>query len=105
MQLFDDVVMLEFLKDEYESDSRSSIILPDAVKEKLQGRGNSLISPHYFKVVAVGPDCKRVKPGDRIFPKPPTFQNPSAFQACLVWIDSKKEERYIVHESSIAGVE
>jgi hypothetical protein len=97
--------MLEFMKEEYDEENKSSIILPEGSKDKIVGKGNSLISPHYFKVTDIGPKCKFVKKGDRIFPKPPSYQVPAAFQACLVWINGKREERYIISESNIAGIE
>ena len=106
MKVFDDIVVLELLKEEYEQDQRrGSIIKPDSVKEKEEGPGGERIPFHFFSVVMVGPDCVKVKAGDRVFPKPPNLYNPGGLKGVTIWINGKKEARFVIKEADIAGVE
>ena len=106
MKVFDDIVVLELLKEEYEQDQRrGSIIKPDSVKEKEEGQGGERIPFHFFKVVAKGPKCVKVEIGDRVFPKPPTLYNPGGLKGVVLWINGKKENRFVIREEDIAGVE
>ena len=106
MKVFDDIVVLELLKNEYEADQKiSKIIKPETVKDKEEGPGGERIPFHYFSVVMVGPDCVKVKAGDRVFPKPPTLYNPGGLKGVVIWVNGKKENRFVIREEDIAGVE
>jgi len=106
MKVFDDIVVLELLKNEYEADQKiSRIIKPETVKDKEEGPGGERIPFHYFSVVAKGPKCVKVEVGDRVFPKPPTLYNPGGLKGIVLWVNGKKESRFVIREEDIAGVE
>ena len=106
MKIFGDIVMLELLRDEYESDQKAGMIIkPDMVKDKEEGPGGERIPFHYFRVVDTGPDVENVKVGDRVFPKPPDLYHPATLKGIVIWINGKKEARFIIQEADIGGVE
>jgi hypothetical protein len=106
MKVFDDIVVLEFQKEEWEQEkAKSKIFIPDTIRERTEGKEQEMCPPHFFKVVEVGPNCTKVKIGDRVFPKPPSLQNPARFIGIRVYIDGKLEPRHIIREEDIAGVE
>ncbi len=106
MKLFDDIVLLELQKEEWSKESeKSPIIRPDMVKEREEGLDKTRVPYHFFKVIAVGPKCKKVKIGNRVFPKPPTLHSQGHMQMMFIWVEGKKEARFILREEDIAGVE
>lgn len=106
MKLFDDMIMLEYQKDEWEQEkNKSRIVLPDNAKERTEGKDQEMVPPHFFRVVDTGPDCKRVNVGDRIIPKPPSLQNPARFMGIKIWMNGKLETRHVIRESDVGGIE
>ena len=106
MKLFKDSILLEFQKDEWDAEKRKSrIVRPDRVSEKEEGQYQEKAPIHFFKIVAIGPDCKEVKIGDRVIPRPPDINYPSGMQPLMMWEGGEKVVKYIMLESSLAGVE
>lgn len=107
MELFDDIIMLEFQEKEYqEFQERGRIVIPDKVKERMAGGEQKQgVSQHFFKVTGTGPDCKKVKIGDRIFLKPPTATCPGIMQAINIFPEGEKQVRFIIREQDVAGIE
>ena len=105
MQVFDDVIILELQEKEWEEEGRKSpIIRPDTAKEREEGSDKARIPYHFFKVVQIGPNCLKAKVGDRIIPKPPSVETPPMMMIG-VWVNGKKETKYILTDKSVAGVE
>jgi hypothetical protein len=104
--LFGDAILLEFLKEEWDKEQKASpIVIPSTVQEKDKGKYFEKEIWHFFRVLAIGPECHKVQVGDRLIPKPPSMQcNPTPYPI-IMWINGKRETRYIVQEQNIAGVE
>ena len=106
MKLFDDTVLLELVQDEWDAeDSKSRIITPQTVKEKRDGTHQEKIPWHFFKVIAVGSDCKKVEVGDRVFPKTPNLHCQPQLIPIFLWINDEKVMKFEIRESDVGGVE
>jgi len=107
MKVFDDVIFLELLEDDWKFEvSKSKIVLPGTVKERQEGAMRERIPFHFFRVVDVGPDCKKVKIGDRLVPKVPTPECPSMLVPIKTYDKHGKEHvLFETQEKYVAGVE
>ena len=106
MRLLYDTVHLELQKEEWEKDKRKDIIIrPDQAAEREDGKLGEKIPWHYFKVIEVGPDCKYVKAGDRVFPRPPDLNHQPQLIPVIVWVNGVKTVRYEIAESNLGGIE
>jgi hypothetical protein len=105
-KLFDDAIILEFQEEEWKAEnSKSPIITPEMIKDREEGQNKVKVYPHFFKVVQLGPDCVKVKLGDRLIMKPPTLQRQPTLNPIVLFKDGKKVIRYITWEQDVAGVE
>ncbi len=104
VELFDDMVLFEFMKEEWSRESQKSrIIRPDTVKDKQDGEFQQKAPWDFFRVVAVGPDCKKVKIGDICFPRQPDLHHQPQMLPVIFYLGNEQVIRYEVSESNIGG--